>query len=379
MSSGNGNLAAASLQMDLFSEVSLQDAQPVEHATAVVEMPAQPQKAAVAPTGGSAATAIVETAAVVAGGIADAGEELVANRRNRGRVATTWSDVEGLNDTLKVKETVKGNVWLKPDYQQLIDAGMQPMVAHIVKQVYDSVAAKPAVSASTKTTDAHLKAYMTGLQRIEQGLMQWTQDTKALKAWANSNIRVAGAMLGRQVALSELGPTTSLLEYVYPDGWRAHRDELRIVGGNKLLGALQPGYEEIKRAGKAIDGGWPNKRESWEVQGYKVLEQAKVSVDPNPFNKKYSLSVDRYHLDMFDTEEAALAAAAAIKPFVLVGKRGFVSSFDSREFAVEAAKGRSRGGKDADRQLIEKGYNVLDAERVGVSGAWRERTSAASG
>ncbi|CAN7779351.1 hypothetical protein LJR296_007891 [Cupriavidus necator] len=369
MSKDNGNLAAASLQMDLFSEATQQNAQPVEQATAVVEKPAQPQQAAVAPKGGPAVVAAVETAPVVVGGIADAGEELVANRRNRGKVATTWADVAGLNDTLKVKETVKANVWLKPDYQQLIDAGMQPMIAHIVKQVYDSIAAKPAVGASTKTTDAHLQTYISGLQRIEQGLMKWTQDTKALKAWANSNVRVAGAMLGKQVALSELGPTTSLLEYVYPDGWRAHRDELRIVGGNKLLGALQPGYEEIKRAGKAIDAGWPNKRESWEVQGYKVLEQPKVSVDLNEFrfSKKYSLSVDRYYLDTFNTEEAAQAAAAAIKPFVLVGKRGFVGSFDSRELAVEAAKGRSRGGKDTERQLIEKGYNVIDAERVGVS------------
>ncbi|WP_150124107.1 LPD1 domain-containing protein [Cupriavidus nantongensis] len=369
MSRDNGSLAATSLQMDLFSETTLQNAQPVEQATAVVEEPAQPQQAAVASKGGPAVAAAVETAPVVVGGIADAGEELVANRRNRGKVATTWSDLEGLNDTLKVKETVKGNVWLKPDYQQLIDAGMQPMVAHIVKQVYDSVAAKPAVSASTKTTDAHLQTYIGGMQRIEQGLMKWTQDTKALKAWANSNIRVAGAMLGKQVALSELGPATSLLEYVYPDGWRAHRDELRIVGGNKLLGALQPGYEEIKRAGKAIDAGWPNKRESWEVQGYKVLERPRVSVDPNEFrfSKKYSLSVDRYYIDTFNTEEAAQAAAAAIKPFVLVGKRGFLDSFDSRELAVEAAKERSRGGKDTERQLIEKGYNVIDAERVGVS------------
>ncbi len=366
MSKDNGNLAAASLQMDLFSETTLQNAQPVGQAAAVVEKPTQPEQAAVALKGGPAVAAAVETTPAVAG-IADAGEELVANRRNRGKVATTWSDLEGLNDTLKIKETVKANVWLKPDYQQLIDAGMQPMVAHIFKQVYDSVAAKPAVS--TKTTDAHLQTYISGLQRIEQGLMKWTQDTNALKAWTNSNIRVAGAMLGKQVALSDLGPTTSLLEYVYPDGWRAHRDELRIVGGNKLLGALQPGYEEIKRAGKAIDAGWPNKRESWEVQGYKVLEQPKVSVDPNEFrsSKKYSLSVDRYYLDTFNTEEAAQAAAAAIKPFVLVGKRGFLDSFESRELAVEAAKGRSRGGKDTERQLIEKGYNVIDAERVGVS------------
>lgn len=370
MAKDDGNLAAASLQMDLFSDGAQHDqfAERVDASPGhVVDVEDLLSETADAPSTTTPTAAPVVSTADPVGGITDAGEELVANRRNRGKVATTWADIEGLNDTLKVKEAVKGNVWPKPDYQQFIDAGMQPMIAHVFKQVYDSVAAKPAVRAGGTLTDSHLKAYIAGLQRIEQGLTRWTQDKTALKAWASQNARVAGAMLGQRVALSDLGPTTSLLEYVYPDGWRNHRDDLRLVGGNKLLGALQPGYEEIKRAGKAIDDGWPNKRESWEVQGYKVLEQASVSVDPNPFNKKYSLSVDRYHLDMFDTEADAMAAAASIKPFVLVGKRGFLGSFDSRELAVESAKERSRGAKGKDGQLIDKGYNVADAERIGAS------------
>ena len=313
----------------------------------------------------SPTTAPVPKASGALGGIDDAGQELVANRRNRGKVATTWTDIEGLNDTLKVKETVKTNVWLKPDYPQLIDAGMQPLVAHIVKQVYDSIAAKPVVSGLT--TDHHLQMYMQGLQRIEQALMKWTQDREALMTWSSKNISSGAAMLGQRVALSELGPTTSLLEYAYPDGWHNHRDEIRCVGGNKVLGALQPGYDEIKRAIKAIDGGWPNKRESWEVQGYKVLEQAKPNVDLNPFSKNYLLSIDRYHLKAFATDAEAQDAAAAIKPFVLVGKRGFLDSFDTRELAVEAAKARSRGSKNADNQIADAGYNVADAERIGVS------------
>lgn len=371
MAKDDGNLAAASLQMDLFSDGALQD-RFVERIDAspgpVVEVEDLFQETTDAATVASSVAPTVGATSDPIGGIADAGEELVANRRNRGRVATTWADIEGLNDTLKVKEAVKGNVWPKPDYQQLIDAaGMQPMVAHIFKQVYDSVSAKPAVRTGGTLSDTHLKEYIAGLQRIEQGLMKWTQDPAALKAWASQNMRVAGAMLGRQVAVSDLKPANSLLDYVYPDGWRNHRDEIRLVGGNKLLGALQPGYEEIKRAGKAIDDGWPNKRESWEVQGFKVLEQASVTVEHNPFNKKFMLAVDRYHLDMFDTEDEAREAAASIKPFVLVGKRGFIGSFASRELAVESAKERTRGVKGKDAQLIDKGYNVADAERIGVS------------
>lgn len=352
------NNAVGQLQLDMFSDNSKNTEteakpEPLAVQASAVNHQAQPT------------VAQAETQAPIASVITDAGEELVANRRNRGKVATTWTAIEGLNDTLKVKEAVKANVWLKPDYPQLIDAGMQPLVAHIVKQVYDSIAAKPAVSGLM--TDSQLQAYIAGLQRIEQGLMKWTKDKQALKAWSNKNMSSAAAMLGQRVALSDLGATTSLLEYVYPDGWRHHQSELRIVGGNKVLGALQPGYDEIKRAGKAIDGGWPSKRESWEVQGFKILDQARPSVDLNPFSKNYLLTIDRYHLKSFATEAEAQDAAAAIKPFALVGKRGFLDSFDTHELAVEAAKALSRGAKKADTQIVDAGYNVADAERVGVS------------
>ncbi|ART61532.1 hypothetical protein CBP36_21450 (plasmid) [Acidovorax carolinensis] len=344
---------------------------PATPAAAVIETkpvaPAPQPK--MADPGGQPESAIADVSPVNEA-ISDAGEELVANRRNRGKVASTWKDIEGLNDTLKVKETVKGNIWLKPDYQQLIDDGMQPLVAHIFKQAYDSIAAKPAVSARVKTGDAHLQSYITGLQRIEQGLLQWSQDKHALQAWAKRNIRTTGAMLGQRVDLSTLagaGEGPMLLEYVYPQGWRSHTDELRIVGGNKVLGALQPGYEEIKRAMKAIDDGWPNKREAWQIQGYKVLEEAKASVDLNPYNQKYAVSVGRYYIGTHGSEEEAMQAAAAIKPFVLVGKRGFIDSFDSHELAVDAAKEKTKGATGKNVQDLDKGYNVADAERVGMS------------
>lgn len=348
------------VQLDMFSAgaSSSEATQATLAANAPVAAPAPPV-GSVAPSSQPVAT--VATVQAAKESIADAGEELVANRRNRGKVASTWKDIEGLNDTLKVKETIKGNIWLKPDYQQLIEDGMQPLVAHVFKQVYDSVASKPAVSARVTTTDAHLQSYITGLQRIEQGLTNWANDKKSLLAWSQKNIRATGAMLGQQVALADRESAPSLLDFVYPDGWRQHSDELRIVGGNKLLGALQPGYDEIRRAIKAIDNGWPNKRESWEIQGYKVLENASPRVNLN------AVTVDRYYVNTFPSEGEALAAAAAIKPFVLVGKRGFIGSFDSHALAVDAAKEKTRGPLGKDGGALDKGYNVASAERVGVS------------
>lgn len=298
--------------------------------------------------------------------IVDAGEELVANRRNRGRQALTWQDLASLNDALKVKEAVKGNIWPKPDYQALIDGGMQPLIAHVVKQVYDSVAARPASTLGGVVGDAQLQSYLAGVQRVEQGLMSWVDDKAALKAWTEKSMAALGGGMGLRVALTDLLPASSLLERVYPDGWRGHRQELRLVGGNKLLGALQPGYDEIQRACKAIDAGWPGKREAWEVQGFKVLERPDVRIASIPARDKFSLAVGKYHLGIHSTEASAQEAAASVKPFVLVGKRGFVDSFMSGEEAVEAAKARARATKGGSGLTVdERGFNVALAERVG--------------
>lgn len=302
----------------------------------------------------------------VAERITDAGEELVANRRNRGKVGMEWSDLAGLNDALRVKETVKGNVWIKPDYQQLIDDGMPPLVAHVVKQVYDSVAAKPAMRSGVSISDAQLQMYVETVARIEKGVMAWAQDRDALKDWVNRNMVSAGAMLGHRVALSDLTDSRRLLDQVFPDGWKKHQVAVRMVGGNKLLGALQPGYDEVKRAIKAIDDGWPRKREAWEVQGYKVVENPTVSVDRD-LRHRFLLSVNGRWISTHETEQDAEVARAAVKPFALFGKRGFVASFDTEALAVEEAKNRSTKSKGNTEVVGAEGISVLLAERVGPS------------
>jgi hypothetical protein len=187
----------------------------------------------------------------LATGIKEAGEELTYNRRNR-VVRRAWSDIEGLNPALKAKETTKANFWPKPDYAQMIADGHQPLVAHIVKQVYDSIAAKPVTR--TMPTDADFKIYIEAVNRIRDGVMKWINDPAAVRAWAEKNARLAGAMLGAMsgkptdiTSLSQAG-VSSLYESVYPGGWRNFQNELHVLGGNKVLKVLQPGYMEIKRA-----------------------------------------------------------------------------------------------------------------------------------
>jgi hypothetical protein len=73
----------------------------------------------------------------------DAGSELTYNRRNRLTRGLKWEDIADKDEALRVKEVTKAKVYPKPDYQALIDGGMTPTDAYMVKLVYDSIAIKP--------------------------------------------------------------------------------------------------------------------------------------------------------------------------------------------------------------------------------------------
>lgn len=209
----------------------------------------------------------------------DAGAELTYNRRNRIKTGIKWDDIASKNAALKVKEAVKQNVYPRPDYQALVAGGMNPLVAHLVKQVYDSIAAKPSTRGAP--TDADLQTYIAGVNRVMAGVMAWVNDSASVARWAAREARSAGAALGRAVNLSDLATSggKSMLEMVYPDGWKANQPEVVLLGGNKLLGALQPGYDESRRASKAVSAGWPESQEAWEKRGIKIVHADKIDVD----------------------------------------------------------------------------------------------------
>ena len=323
--------------------------------------------APVAPVPASAARAVppVLVAApppAVIRAIEDAGDELIYNRRNRVRGALNWEDISHLNDALKVHKATKSNIWPKPDYKALIAGGMQPIVAHVFKQVYDSVSVKPQTGRAPLNDEA-LQRYIRGVKRVERGLLEWTGDAVALKQWADENALDAAGRLGRKYLLHSLGGRSNRLEdMVFPNGMRAAQDELSIVGGNKVYAALQPGYDEIKRAIKAIDKGWPESRETWQIQGYSVAQDPEKKVTTYTEGETFILSVNRAYVTSYLTRDEADTAAAAIKPFALFKKTRYVESFDSEEEAIEKARERTRREKTS---IGEIGIKVEAVERVG--------------
>ena len=54
-------------------------------------------------------------------------------------------------------------------------------------------------------------------------------------------------------------------------GWRVFEAEVRLIGANKVLAAVQPSMSEAQKAMKDIGKGWPEKQKAWQKQGYTVV------------------------------------------------------------------------------------------------------------
>lgn len=325
----------------------------------------------------------------------DAGQELVANRRNRVDRGLRWDDLVAMDPALRVREARKDRIIPKPDYQALADTVIHPMVAYVVKQAYDSISVQPNVRGAA--TDQDLQRYILAANRYMSGVMNWANDQDKTRAWMSSLGTQAGAYLGASrgelTSIQSLAqrPAQSLLQTVYGDNWRAFRDEVIVLGGNKALGALQPAMSDAVKAMKEIDKGWPGKLEAWQKRGMRVIEPQTVEVDVHVQAERGDRDAYAYvMLTVRDGKQRVEVASLRIEGAVnsedprvtayveqelpkLQGKhllvdklRRFKGAFDSRDAAVSHARDLTkvvRGGSTVD----ERGVSVEQAERVGVA------------
>ncbi|MDD5551260.1 MAG: hypothetical protein PHS34_08375, partial [Candidatus Omnitrophica bacterium] len=317
---------------------------------------------------------------------ADSGAELTYNKRNRIKTGIKWEDIADKNTALKVKETNKQNVYPKPDYQQMIDDGGEPLIIHILKQVYDSIPIKPSVR--NVVTDEDLKLYITAVNRVMEGATAWTQDKGAIAAWAGKQAKFAGAALGKPTSITDLSESSkSLLDIIYPDGWKNYRAEVMVLGGNKLLKALQPGFEQGKKALKEIKEGWPVKQESWQKQGLKIISGDSLFSDTysgkdshdNPYTYVFiKTKIDGRTVDVETKlfEGVISKDMPAVQDYInnrieslkekqiLLDKRNrLIGEYKNSEEAQEAA--REKVKRENKPTINEKGISVEAAERIG--------------
>lgn len=326
----------------------------------------------------------------------DAGEELAYNKRNRVKTGIKWEDIENKDVALRVKETTKQNVYPRPDYEYLIAGGMQPIVAHIVKQAYDSIAAVPA-SSSSALTDDQLKSYISAVHHLMDSVMSWAKDDANTAKWVARLASRAGKSIsasnGARMSMMELvdTPEKSLLDTVYPNGWRENRDQLRILGGNKIISALQPSVVEAIKAMKEIDKGWPSKQEAWQKQGYKTLagsdlhatyyeskatahHEAYVSVSISSKLAKHGSTLLHETFDGIDSKEeprvkewVEQSLAKLSDKVLLLDKLNRIKAItNSQQDAEEKARELTKRTKNTD-EVNEKGISVEMAVRMGAA------------
>lgn len=78
--------------------------------------------------------------------IDDAGEKIGGARKDWARERMVKADVDDMTDAERVEHVQKDNVWPKPDYAALVEAGMSREAAAQIKVIRDRVAKTPAVS-----------------------------------------------------------------------------------------------------------------------------------------------------------------------------------------------------------------------------------------
>lgn len=75
--------------------------------------------------------------------IEDAGEFIAGARKDWHLNAMSRSDIEAMTDEEIVLNVKKDNIWPKPDYEKLVDNGMEPKAAALVKIIRDQMAQTP--------------------------------------------------------------------------------------------------------------------------------------------------------------------------------------------------------------------------------------------
>jgi hypothetical protein len=246
----------------------------------------------------------------------DVGEELWYNRRNINGRGISWNDISGLNDTLKVQEAVKAKVWIRPDYDEMVQDGIHPVTAHLVKQIYDSIATKPQTAKAP--TDEQIKEYIETVQRVKDAVFTWAKNRNAQighldvalsKVGQYSKSIEAEKVLGNTVDTSTGYKGRALLEAIFPppiggektryssifrgDSQQAkdNNRQARLIG-NKAIDAIQSDYQNYEKALSAVKDGWPAKQEAWQ-KSFEIHEMkagtsmtrngAKVTLDKDEF------------------------------------------------------------------------------------------------
>ena len=262
--------------------------------------------------------------------LTDAGEELTRNRRNRVS-GISWADVEGMNDTLKVKTVTKANIWQKPNYEKLVEDGAPRWKVAILKAIYDKLAAKP--DASRALTDDQMKRYIETMGKVRDAAMaelDRVESSAAVKAAFESDevksfaakgddMVQAAAIMGLRGVLDG----NRIMDTVFPkpegaklgrfdrttEQGKDNNTNALLIGGNNALQAMQFNYKAVSKARDLLMEGFPAKQEAWSKSYNITPKDGRFFV----IKKGYTFRrADNHPTEGFETQEQAQEFAREI-------------------------------------------------------------------
>ena len=282
----------------------------------------------------------------------DVGGEMAANRRQKG---FSRADVDAAeNETIKSQMAVKSKLWAKPDYQEIVDSGIQPAFAHIIKQLYDSISNKPA-----HVGEKYLNNYVDVVIEMKAAVDAFLSDESAMRSMAGKVSATASrrgrAMSGGLIDISaDLVGSSGGMDYfinaIFPKDSSGNRWGRNNVKGNdransvgRLSKAINIDINTFMKAMKAVkEDGFPAKMEAWQ-RSYRIKEAG---------NKFEVVRKNRYSAtSIHDTKEQAIDAARSLV------KREKVEKFKEPETPVQKSvrEGRElRDGKNVSTKDLQE-------------------------
>lgn len=308
--------------------------------------------------------------------LTDAGEELSRNRRNKVS-GITWDDVSLMNDTLKVKNVTKANIWKKPDYAKMVEDGAPRWKVALLKAIYDKLAAKP--SSVGAVNDEKLKRYIDTMTKARDAVMaeldRIEADPRVKKAFDSDEIKSfvskgddvvqSAAVMGLRDIYSK-AIFDSVFPPVFVDGrtkitfggatqqGKDNNANALIIGGNNAVGALQFNYKTVAKARDILLDGFPAKQEMWE-KSYEV-RSGEMRNDDIPEDQRNGQPQIRYQV----FEKGSRYRLAKNHP-----NGGFATEDDAIAFAKETSK----RAKDDKPMPPSRGLGLDDVKRTGPD--WR--------
>ncbi|MCP3673139.1 MAG: hypothetical protein GY829_01520, partial [Gammaproteobacteria bacterium] len=276
----------------------------------------------------------------------DVGGEMFGNRRQAG---ISLDEVKEADDTKKRVLAQKQNIWKRPDYQELVDNGVQPVIAHSIKQVYDKISTKPRYA---KHDNKFIYEYVEGVETLRDAVNDLLTDSSAmnkimLEVAGKAEARMGGKPFDILGQLDKSDVENYLLDKVFPKNKSGNRWGRSNQKGNDRANAMGRVYNKLTfnvngfvDALKAIEDGWPAKKEAWQRK-YKVLSR------DNLFSiKKYKdefrvVQGHRVSADAtFETEQEAKAYINKQSEWFLVKQKfsDVVRGFDTQEEAIKGGR-----------------------------------------